>query len=192
VQVTVVSVQAARDRSPDRIVFWCWQKITSHLYPSLSVPHSSMALQPFVENWPLFPYTFGSTPYTGDQSVARSLPTHAHRPDIDASSGIGTHDPSVRAGKASSCPRPRHLCDRPLCHTHFLSSMFIYFLNMFLVKFNTPWCPYTAWYIEIGSQWLNLLYRPTCKLWHCLMSKYVTYIQPFKARQCPYITFFST
>jgi hypothetical protein len=62
-----------------------------------------MALQPFVGPWPLFQFlnlhTVGRTPWTGDQHIARSLPTHrinAHR-DIHALSGIGNHDPSVRA-----------------------------------------------------------------------------------------------
>jgi hypothetical protein len=40
----------------------------------------SMALQPFVAPWPLFQvldlYTVGRTPWTGDQPVARKLPTH--------------------------------------------------------------------------------------------------------------------
>jgi hypothetical protein len=40
----------------------------------------SMALQPFVGLWPLFSflilYTVGRTPWTGDQPVARPLPTH--------------------------------------------------------------------------------------------------------------------
>jgi hypothetical protein len=39
-----------------------------------------MALQPFVGPWPLFrffnPYTVGRSPWTGDQPVARPLPTH--------------------------------------------------------------------------------------------------------------------
>jgi hypothetical protein len=39
-----------------------------------------MALQPFVWSWPLFqflnPYTVGRIPWTGDQLVARPLPTH--------------------------------------------------------------------------------------------------------------------
>jgi hypothetical protein len=39
-----------------------------------------MALQPFVEPWPLFSflilYTVGGTPWTGDQPVARLLPIH--------------------------------------------------------------------------------------------------------------------
>jgi hypothetical protein len=33
--------------------------------------------------------------------------------DIHASSGIRTHDPSVRASEDSSCFRPRGHCDRP-------------------------------------------------------------------------------
>jgi hypothetical protein len=39
-----------------------------------------MALQPYVEPWPLFHfltlYTVGRTPWTGDQRVARPLLTH--------------------------------------------------------------------------------------------------------------------
>jgi hypothetical protein len=44
-------------------------------------------------------YTVGRTPWTGDQTVARPLPTHRinARTHIHASSGIPTHDPSVRA-----------------------------------------------------------------------------------------------
>jgi hypothetical protein len=43
--------------------------------------HSSVALQPFVEPWPLLQfrnlsYTDGRTPRTSDQPVARPLPTH--------------------------------------------------------------------------------------------------------------------
>jgi hypothetical protein len=34
--------------------------------------------------------------------------------DIHASSGIRTHDPSVRACKDGSSPSPRGHCDRPL------------------------------------------------------------------------------
>jgi hypothetical protein len=40
----------------------------------------SMALQPFVGPWPLFSflifYTNGTTPWAGDQPIARPLPTH--------------------------------------------------------------------------------------------------------------------
>jgi hypothetical protein len=46
-------------------------------------------------------YTVDRTTWTGDQPVARPLPTHrinAHT-DIHASSGIRTHDPSVRKGE---------------------------------------------------------------------------------------------
>jgi hypothetical protein len=65
-----------------------------------------MALQPL---WTLTvfqffnPYTVGRTPWTGDQPVPRSLPTHRttqtqnKRTDIHASSVIRIHDPSVRA-----------------------------------------------------------------------------------------------
>jgi hypothetical protein len=85
-----------------------------------------MALQPFIGPWPLFLsflilYTVGRTPWTGDQPVARSLPTHterhkhrinAHDRDIHTLSGIRTHDRSFRASEDSACLRPRGHCDR--------------------------------------------------------------------------------
>jgi hypothetical protein len=46
----------------------------------------------------LFLYTVSRTPWTGDQPVARPLPTHrinAHNTNIHALSGIRTHDPNV-------------------------------------------------------------------------------------------------
>jgi hypothetical protein len=48
-----------------------------------------------------------------DQPVARQLPTHGttqsqnKRTDIQASSGIRTHDPSARTGEDISCLRQR-------------------------------------------------------------------------------------
>jgi hypothetical protein len=63
-------------------------------------------------------YRVGGTPWTGDQPVARPLPTHRttqtqnKRTDIHASGGIRTHDPSVRAGEDSTCLRPRDHCYR--------------------------------------------------------------------------------
>jgi hypothetical protein len=40
--------------------------------------------------------------------------------DIHASSGIRTHEPSVRAGEDSSCLKPRGHRDRPIfCTVHF-------------------------------------------------------------------------
>jgi hypothetical protein len=52
-----------------------------HLVPRLRTwRYLSMALQPFVGAWPFFGflilYTVGSIPWTGDQPVARPLPTH--------------------------------------------------------------------------------------------------------------------
>jgi hypothetical protein len=74
------------------------------------------------EPWPLFQflnlYTVGRTPWEGDQPVTRPLPAHRTAQtqnkltDIHASSGIRTHDPSVRAGEDGSCPRTRGHCDR--------------------------------------------------------------------------------
>jgi hypothetical protein len=83
---------------------------------------TTMALQPFVGRWPLFNflilYRVGRTPWTGDQPVARPLPTHrttqtqkkAQNTDIHVLSGIRTHDPSVRASEGSSCLRLRGHC----------------------------------------------------------------------------------
>jgi hypothetical protein len=84
-----------------------------------------MALQPFVGPWPFLQfrslfYTDGRTPWTSDQAVSRPLYTlrtthtqnNAHT-DIHASSGIRTHDPSVRASEDSSRLTPRGHCDRP-------------------------------------------------------------------------------
>jgi hypothetical protein len=61
---------------------------------------------------------FEGTPWTGDQPVARPLPTHRttqtqnKRTDIHVLSGIRTHDSSVQASKDSSYLRPRGHCDR--------------------------------------------------------------------------------
>jgi hypothetical protein len=72
-----------------------------------------MALQSFVGPWPhfsfLFLYTFGRIPWTGVQPIARPLPTHTY---IRASSGIQTHDPSVRGCENISCLRQHGNCDR--------------------------------------------------------------------------------
>jgi hypothetical protein len=70
--------------------------------------------------------TVGRNPWTGDQPVARPLPTqdNANRinANIHALNGIRTHDPSVRASEDSSCLRPRSHCDR-----HMFISMSIKF-----------------------------------------------------------------
>jgi hypothetical protein len=50
-------------------------------------------------------YTDDRTPWTGDQPVARPLPTQRT---------IQTHDPSVRVREDSSCLRPPGHCDQPL------------------------------------------------------------------------------
>jgi hypothetical protein len=75
---------------------------------------SSMTLQPFVGPWPFLQfrdllYTDGKTPWTGDQPVARPLPTHrtTQTQNKRTQSWIRTHDPSVRASEDSSCLRPR-------------------------------------------------------------------------------------
>jgi hypothetical protein len=58
----------------------CYYTTTSGPYIKILFIYLSMALQPFVVPWPLFSflilYTVGRTPWTGDQPVARPLPTH--------------------------------------------------------------------------------------------------------------------
>jgi hypothetical protein len=86
----------------------------------VSLIHSLMALHPFFGPGRFFTFvilhTVGRTPWTGDQTVARPLPTHrtAKIQNIqnNASSGIRTHDPSVGAGEDCSCFRPRGHRDR--------------------------------------------------------------------------------
>jgi hypothetical protein len=78
-----------------------------------------MALQPL---WTLAAFSVSSSAHRwwnsldGDQPVAKPLPTHKQnkRTDMHASSGIRTHDPSVRAGEDGSCLRGR---GRPLGRT---------------------------------------------------------------------------
>jgi hypothetical protein len=82
-----------------------------------------MALQLFGP-WPLFqfPNPIHSRQNFFDGGSARrkaatytqnNTNTEQTHTDIHASSGIRTHDPSVRASEDSSCPRPRGQCDRP-------------------------------------------------------------------------------
>jgi hypothetical protein len=66
--------------------------------------------------------TFGRTPWTGDQLVARPLPAHKHRkththkqtPNIHTLSRIRIHDPGFRASEDSACLRPLCYRDRQL------------------------------------------------------------------------------
>jgi hypothetical protein len=66
----------------------------------------------------LNPKTVGRIPWTGDQLVARHLPTQNNtnriNADMHALSGIRTHDPSVVVSKDSSCLRLRGQCDRQI------------------------------------------------------------------------------
>jgi hypothetical protein len=61
-------------------------------------------------------HTVGRSPWSGDQPVARPLPTHKINANIDihASSWIRTHDPSVRVSEDSSCLTPRGHSDRQI------------------------------------------------------------------------------
>jgi hypothetical protein len=60
----------------------------------------------------LIMYTVGTILLTGDQPVARPLPTHRINADTHGLSGIRTHDPRFRAIEDSSCLRTRGHCDR--------------------------------------------------------------------------------
>jgi hypothetical protein len=82
--------------------------------PLHSFIHSSVSLQPFVGPWRLLQfrnlfYTDGRTPWTGDQPVARPLPTHKTTQTQSSMplNGIRTHDLSIRASEDSSCLGPR-------------------------------------------------------------------------------------
>jgi hypothetical protein len=59
----------------------------------------------------LNPKTVGRIPWTGDQPIAKPLPTQTQT-NIHALSGIRTHDPRVREGEESSCLGSRGHCDR--------------------------------------------------------------------------------
>jgi hypothetical protein len=83
-----------------------------------------MALQPFVLPWPLFQFidmcTVGRTPSTGDQPVARPLPTHrttqTQNKRTQTSMPLVKFEPTIppfELAQDSSCLRPRGLSDRP-------------------------------------------------------------------------------
>jgi hypothetical protein len=62
-------------------------------------------------------YTYGRTPWAGDQLIARPLPVHKHRnthTNIHALSGIQTHNPGFRASEASARLRPLVYRDQQL------------------------------------------------------------------------------
>jgi hypothetical protein len=86
---------------------WCSvaaQKITIVLYPELLAPQHIGPRQLFYQY--LKTYTVGRTPYTGDQPVARPLPTHRINADSHTSSGIQTHNPRVRECEDVPCLSP--------------------------------------------------------------------------------------
>jgi hypothetical protein len=85
---------------------------------------SPMALEPFIEPWPLLQfrnlfYTGCRTPWTGNQSVARPLPTHrttqTQNKRTQTSMPRVGFEPTAPAleNEDSSCLRPRGHCDRP-------------------------------------------------------------------------------
>jgi hypothetical protein len=104
-----------------QVDFRFYSKTVDKIYIVFISLSLSVALQPL---WTLAAfsvnlYTVGRTPWTGDQTVSRTLPTQRTTQtqnkytNIHASSGIRTHDPSVRADEDGSCLRLRGHCDRP-------------------------------------------------------------------------------
>jgi hypothetical protein len=73
------------------------------------------------EPWPLFQFLDLLTQSVGllgrgiSPSQGRYLHTEQTYTDINASSGIRTHDPGFRAGEDGSCLGPRGHCDRHYC-----------------------------------------------------------------------------
>jgi hypothetical protein len=70
--------------------------------------HSSLALQRFVGPWPLLQfrnlfYTVGMTPWTGDQPIARPLPTHRTTQSQNKRTQTSMHcmefEPKIRASE---------------------------------------------------------------------------------------------
>jgi hypothetical protein len=78
-----------------------------------------MALQPFVGPWPLLKFqSVGLLEQEIGPSHTQNNTNrkNTHNTEIHASSGIRTHDPSVRASEDSSRFRPRGHSDQPLAH----------------------------------------------------------------------------
>jgi hypothetical protein len=84
-----------------------------------------MALQPFVGPWPIFSisWSFTQSVWHAGRGISPSQGLYlrkeqykhwinTHNRDIDALSGISTHDHSVRGSEDGSCLRPRGHCDR--------------------------------------------------------------------------------
>jgi hypothetical protein len=89
-------------------------------------------------NLRIYFWTFGRTPWTGDQPVASSLPTQdsttQKNADIHASSRTRTHDPSVRAVEDRKRLRPHGPWDR-LVVMGFYPEMCTYINSSILRKF---------------------------------------------------------
>jgi hypothetical protein len=64
-----------------------------------------------LELWTL--RTVGTTPWSGDQPVARPLATQGKTHTEKTQSRIRNHDPRVRVGEGTLCLRPRGHWDRP-------------------------------------------------------------------------------
>jgi hypothetical protein len=96
--------------------------------------------------WALILNTVGRTPCTGDQPVARPLPTHIT---------TQTHNPIVRAGEDSSCLRPRGHCDRQVLR---IVTYFKYILTFSLLLRSHP-----------PKKYIRLRLIRICKRWSIII-----------------------
>jgi hypothetical protein len=105
-----------RSRIPGHAASWCQNNLQQCTVLLLWLYSPLLCLGRFFSF--LIRYTVGRTPWTGDQSVTRLLPTHrinAHNTDIHASSGIRVHTiPAFEKAKKVRVLRPRDHCDRPI------------------------------------------------------------------------------
>jgi hypothetical protein len=125
-----------------------------------------MAAQPFVGSFSLlFLYTIGRTPWTGDQPVARPLPTHrinAHT-DIHASSGIRTDDLSIRESEDRSCLTLRDKCYRRNCYSPITNKLVVLWPSAWRLIFCTVCpCALVRVFVLCVNVWL-------CELWFVLL-----------------------
>jgi hypothetical protein len=90
-------------------------------------------------------WTFGRTPWTGDQPYARPLPTQDNttkKKRGHASSGNRTHDPSVRAVEDSACLRQRGHWGR---HNAFILSTLYELIKRSVLLYNIVQTRFTYW-----------------------------------------------
>jgi hypothetical protein len=135
-RVDTISLYLKIEANPASETFWLC--ISGSIKGSVINPyyhifiHSSMALQPFVGPWLLFQFRnlftqtgrFLGREISPSQGLYLHTGQHKHRiyththTDINASSGIRTHDLSFQASEDSSFLRPCGNCDRLLSYLH--------------------------------------------------------------------------